>query len=194
MSCDEFEANQPSEKPRWRSTTILTVRHNGKVALGGDGQVTYGESILKADTKKIRWMLDDKVLVGFAGSTADAFALMERFEAKAKDYPGNLVRAATELARDWRTDRMLRRLEALMVVVNDELSLLITGQGDVVQPADGIIGIGSGGQYATAAARAMVRHSKLSTVDIVKESLKIASEIDVYTNDNIIVEELECAK
>ncbi|MCH7686133.1 MAG: ATP-dependent protease subunit HslV [Planctomycetes bacterium] len=193
MSCDDLEANQPSEKPRWRSTTILTVRHNGKVALGGDGQVTYGESILKADTKKIRWMLDDKVLVGFAGSTADAFTLMERFEAKAKDYPGNLVRAATELARDWRTDRMLRRLEALMVVVNDELSLLITGQGDVVQPTDGIIGIGSGGQYATAAARAMVKHSKLSTVDIVKESLKIASEIDVYTNDNIIVEELECA-
>ncbi|MCH7987635.1 MAG: ATP-dependent protease subunit HslV [Planctomycetes bacterium] len=194
MSCDEFEANQPSEKPRWRSTTILTVRHNGKVALGGDGQVTYGESILKADTKKIRWMLDDKVMVGFAGSTADAFTLMERFEAKAKDYPGNLVRAATELARDWRTDRMLRRLEALMIVVNDELSLLITGQGDVVQPTDGIIGIGSGGQYATAAARAMVKHSKLSTVNIVKESLKIASEIDVYTNDNIIVEELECAK
>ena len=193
MSCDDFEANQPSEKPRWRSTTILTVRHNGKVALGGDGQVTYGESILKADTKKIRWMLDDKVLVGFAGSTADAFTLMERFESKAKDYPGNLVRAATELARDWRTDRMLRRLEALMVVVNDELSLLITGQGDVVQPADGIIGIGSGGQYATAAARAIVKHSKLSTVNIVKESLKIASEIDVYTNDNIIVEELECA-
>ena len=193
MSCDDFEAHQPSEKPRWRSTTILTVRHKGKVALGGDGQVTYGESILKADTKKIRWMLDDKVLVGFAGSTADAFTLMERFEAKAKDYPGNLVRAATELARDWRTDRMLRRLEALMVVVNDELSLLITGQGDVVQPTDGIIGIGSGGQYATAAARAMVKHSKLATVDIVKESLKIASEIDVYTNDNIIVEELECA-
>ena len=193
MFCDDFKANQPSEKPRWRSTTILTVRHNGKVALGGDGQVTYGESILKSDTKKIRWMLDDKVLVGFAGSTADAFTLMERFEAKAKDYPGNLVRAATELARDWRTDRMLRRLEALMIVVNDELSLLITGQGDVVQPTDGIIGIGSGGQYATAAARAMVKHSKLSTTDIVKESLKIASEIDVYTNDNIIVEELECA-
>ena len=193
MSGDDFEATQPSEKPRWRSTTILTVRHNGTVALGGDGQVTYGESIVKADTKKIRWMLDDKVMVGFAGSTADAFALMERFETKAKDYPGNIVRAATELARDWRTDRMLRRLEALMVVVNDELSLLITGQGDVVQPTDGIIGIGSGGQYATAAARAMVKHSKLSTVDIVKESLKIASEIDVYTNDNIMVEELECA-
>lgn len=194
MPGHDFEADRSSEKPRWRSTTILTVRHNGKVALGGDGQVTYGDSIMKADTKKIRWMLDDKVLVGFAGSTADAFALMERFEAKAKDYPGNLVRAATELARDWRTDRMLRRLEALMVVVNEDLSLLITGQGDVVQPADGIIGIGSGGQYATAAARALVRHSKLSAVEIVKESLKTASEIDIYTNDNIVVEELQCGK
>ena len=182
------------DKPRWRSTTILTVRHNGTIALGGDGQVTYGDSILKADTKKIRWMLENKVLVGFAGSTADAFALMERFEAKAKDYPGNITRAATELARDWRTDRALRRLEALMIVVNDEYSLLITGQGDVVQPTDGIIGIGSGGQYATAAARALVQHSKLSAAEIVQEALQIAAEIDVYTNDNIIVEELPCAK
>lgn len=183
-----------TEKPRWRSTTILTVRHKGKIAVGGDGQVTYGDSILKADTRKIRWMLDEKVLVGFAGSTADAFALMERFEAKAKDYPGNIVRAATELARDWRTDRALRRLEALMIVVNADYSLLITGQGDVVQPTDGVIGIGSGGQYATAAARALVKHSKLSAPEIVKEALVIASEIDVYTNDNIIVEELPCAK
>lgn len=175
---------------RARSTTILTVRHNGKIALGGDGQVTYGDTILKADTKKIRWMLDNKVLVGFAGSTADAFALMERFEAKAKDYPGNIVRAATELARDWRTDRALRRLEAMMVVVNDEYSLLVTGQGDVVQPADGVIGIGSGGQFATAAARALLRHSKLSATDVVREALTIASEIDVYTNDRIIVEEM----
>lgn len=182
------------DKPRWRSTTILTVRHNGKIAVGGDGQVTYGDSILKSDTRKIRRMLDDKVLVGFAGSTADAFALMERFEAKAKDYPGNIVRAATELARDWRTDRALRRLEALMVVVNEEYSLLITGQGDVVQPTDGVIGIGSGGQYATSAARALVRHSQLAATDIVRESLQIAAEIDVYTNDNIIVEELPCAK
>ncbi|MFQ5730425.1 MAG: ATP-dependent protease subunit HslV [Planctomycetaceae bacterium] len=182
------------DKPRWRSTTILTVRHNGTIALGGDGQVTYGESILKADTKKIRWMLDDTVIVGFAGSTADAFALMERFEAKAKDYPGNMTRAATELARDWRTDRALRRLEALMIVVNAEHSLLITGQGDVVQPTDGVIGIGSGGQYATAAARALVKHSKLSSAEVVRESLRIAAEIDVYTNDNIIVEELPCAK
>jgi len=137
-------------------------------------------------------MLDDKVLVGFAGSTADAFTLLERFETKAKDYPGNILRAATELARDWRTDRMLRRLEALMVVVNDEYSLLITGQGDVVQPADGVIGIGSGGQYAVAAARGMIAHSKLSASEIVKESLIIASGIDIYTNDQINVEELSC--
>jgi len=184
----------PHEPPRLRATTILTVRHNGTIALGGDGQVSYGDSILKADTNKIRWMLDDKVLVGFAGSTADAFALLERFEAKAKDYPGNIVRAATELARDWRTDRALRRLEALMIVVNEEYSLLITGQGDVVQPSDGIIGIGSGGQYATAAARALVKHSRLSATDIVREALSVAAEIDVYTNENITVEELPCAK
>jgi len=189
----ETNEDSRSMKQTARSTTILTVRHKGKVAIGGDGQVSYGNSILKADTNKIRAMLDDKVLVGFAGSTADAFALLERFEAKAKDYPGNITRAATELARDWRTDRMLRRLEALMLVVNSELSLLITGQGDVVQPPDGIMGIGSGGQFAMAAARGLVRHSKLSAADIVRESLGIASEIDVYTNDNIIVEELKCA-
>lgn len=171
------------------STTILTVRHQGKVALGGDGQVTYGTAILKADTRKIRWVLDKKMLVGFAGSTADAFALLERFEAKAKNYPGNLPRAATELARDWRTDRVLRRLEAMMIVVDAEHSLLVTGQGDVVQPTDGILGIGSGGNYAVAAARALVRHASLSAADIVRESLKIASEIDIYTNENLIVEE-----
>jgi ATP-dependent HslUV protease subunit HslV len=189
-----YGGSSKSDKPRWRSTTILTVRRNGQVALGGDGQVTYGDSIMKADTRKIRWILDDKVIVGFAGSTADAFALLERFEARAKDYPGNLTRAATELARDWRTDRVLRRLEALMVVVNDEQTLLVTGQGDVVQPADGIIGIGSGGQYATAAARALSRHSDLSAKDIVQQSLQIASEIDIYTNDNITVEVLPCSK
>lgn len=180
------------QKPRWRSTTILTVRHKGVVAIGGDGQVTYGDTVMKGDTRKLRRMLDDKVLVGFAGSTADAFALLERFEAKAKDYPANIVRAATELARDWRTDRVLRKLEAMMIVVNDEYSLLITGQGDVVQPADAVIGIGSGGQYAVAAARAMLAHSDLSATEIVKEALKIASEIDIYTNDNIVVEELPC--
>ncbi|MFG0332619.1 MAG: ATP-dependent protease subunit HslV [Maioricimonas sp. JB049] len=175
-----------------RSTTILSVRHNGQVAIGGDGQVTYGSSILKQDTRKLRKLLNDQVIVGFAGSTADAFALMERFEAKAKDYPGNLPRAATELARDWRTDRMLRRLEAMMIVVNPEHNLLITGQGDVVSPSDGILGIGSGGQFAVAAARGLVRHASLSAADIVRESLAIASEIDVYTNSNIVVEEFPC--
>jgi ATP-dependent HslUV protease subunit HslV len=155
--------------------------------------VTHGDTILKTDTCKIRWMLDNKVLVGFAGSTADAFALMERFEAKVKDYPGNIIRAATELARDWRTDRALRRLEALMAVVNEDYSLLITGQGDVVQPTDGIIGIGSGGQFAVAAARALVKYSDLSAADIVGQALEIAAGIDVYTNNNITVEELPCA-
>jgi len=134
------------------------------------------------------------VLVGFAGSTADAFALLERFEARAKDYPGNIVRAATELARDWRTDRLLRRLEAMMVVISEEHSLLITGQGDVVQPSDGIIGIGSGGTFALAAARALVQNTKLSASEVVRKSLVIASEIDVYTNANITVEEMKCSK
>ena len=175
------------------STTILAVRHQGRVALGGDGQVTYGSNILKADTRKVRWILDKKMLVGFAGSTADAFALLERFEAKAKNFPGNLPRAATELARDWRTDRVLRRLEAMMIVVDSEHSLLVTGQGDVVQPTDGILGIGSGGNFAVAAARALIKHSTLSASEIVRESLRIASEIDVYTNDNIIVEEFPSA-
>lgn len=179
--------------PKSRSTTILSVRRGDTVAIGGDGQVTYGDTILKSDTTKIRQILDGRLLVGFAGSTADAFALLERFEAKAKDYPGNVTRAATELARDWRTDRMLRRLEALMVVVSAELSLLITGQGDVVQPGDGIIGVGSGGQFAVAAARALVRHSQLTAAEVVEQSLKIAAEIDVYTNSNIVVEELPCS-
>ncbi len=180
----------PDNRKRWRSTTVLAVRHAGTVALGGDGQVTYGESILKSDTRKVRRVLEGKVLVGFAGSTADAFTLLERFEAKAKDYPGNVARAATELARDWRTDRVLRRLEALMLVVNEEHTFLVTGQGDVVQPTDGVIGIGSGGQYAMSAARGLVRHSSLSAAEIVRESLTIASEIDVYTNDNLMIEEM----
>lgn len=191
----EFGPRSPAgenKRRKWRATTILTVRHKGVVAIGGDGQVTYGDTIMKEDTRKLRWVLDGKVLVGFAGSTADAFALLERFEAKAKDYPGNIVRAATELARDWRTDRALRRLEAMMVVINEEFSLLITGQGDVVQPADSVIGIGSGGPYAVAAARGLLNHSDLSATEIVRESLQIASGIDIYTNSNIIVEELPC--
>ncbi len=176
--------------PKWRSTTVLAVRHKGTVVLGSDGQVTHGNTIMKSDTKKLRRLRDGKVIIGFAGSTADAFALMERFEEKIKDYPGNIARAATELARDWRTDRALRRLEGMMLVADEELTLLLTGQGDVVQPTDGVVGIGSGGAYATSAAKALVKHSDLSAVDIVKESLSIAAEIDIYTNNNIIIEEL----
>lgn len=179
---------------KWRSTTILTVRQPGSVAIGGDGQVTLGNTVMKSDTRKIRRVLEEKVIVGFAGSTADAFALMERFEAKAKDFPGNIPRAATELAREWRTDRALRRLEALMIVISDEHSLLISGNGDVIQPTDGIIGIGSGGMYAVAAARALTRNTKLSSSDIVRRSLEIASEIDIYTNAEITVEEIQLKK
>ncbi len=173
-------------------TTILTVRHNGRVAIGGDGQVTLGDSVMKADAGKIRTLIDGKVITGFAGSSADAFALLERFEAKLKDFPGNMPRAATELAKDWRLDRALRRLEALLTVVDSRHTLLISGTGDVIQPTDGILGIGSGGNYAVAAARALVAHSSLSSGEIVRESLRIASEIDIYTNDKIVVEELQC--
>jgi ATP-dependent HslUV protease subunit HslV len=174
------------------STTILAVRHGPTVAIGGDGQVTHGQTILKKDTRKIRKLLDDEVITGFAGSTADAFALLERFEAKARDFPGNIPRAATELARDWRTDRALRRLEAMLIVVSAEHLLLITGQGDVIRPTDNIIGIGSGGAYAMAAAKALVQKTQLSARDIVDASLRIAAEIDIYTNDNLIIEELPC--
>lgn len=177
---------------RFRGTTILTVRRDGRVAIGGDGQVSFGNTILKSDAAKIRRLAEGKVIVGFAGSTADAFALLERFEARLKDFQGHVPRAATELAKEWRVDRVLRRLEALMAVVDRQHSLLITGQGDVLQPSDSVIGIGSGGPFATAAARGLLRHSKLSAVEIVRESLKIAAEIDVFTNDSIQVEELEC--
>ncbi len=175
-----------------KATTILSVRHNGRVALGGDGQVTLGNSIMKADATKIRTLLGGKVLTGFAGGSADAFALLERFEAKLKDFPGNVPRAATELAKDWRTDRALRRLDAMMVVADAGSTLLVTGIGDVIQPTDGVVGIGSGGAYAVAAARALVVHAELSAGEIVREALKIAGGIDIYTNENIQVEELEC--
>ncbi len=174
------------------STTILTVRHKGIVAIGGDGQVTVGNAIMKADAKKIRRLMGDKVITGFAGASADAFALLERFEAKLKDYPSNVPRAATELAKEWRTDRALRRLEALLAVVDRQHTLLISGNGDVIQPTDGVLGIGSGGSYAVAAARALIEHSDLSAADIVRTSLQIAAGIDVYTNTNIDVEELAC--
>ena len=174
------------------ATTILTVQHGDMVAMGGDGQVTLGSAIMKADAMKIRKLLDGKVLCGFAGSSADAFALLERFEQFLKDSPTNIARAATELAKQWRTDKALRQLEALLTVTDGKQTLLVSGTGDVIQPTDGIVGIGSGGNYAIAAARALKAHSQLSASEIVRESLKIAGSIDIYTNQNIVVEELSC--
>lgn len=174
------------------STTILTVRHKGHVALGGDGQVTMGSAIMKADAMKIRRLAEGRVIVGFAGSSADAFALLERFEAKLKDFPANTPRAATELAKEWRTDRALRRLESLLAVADSRNTLLISGTGDVITPTDGILGIGSGGSYAVAAARALVAHSSLSAAEIVRQALEIAAGIDIYTNTSIVVEEMAC--
>ena len=171
-------------------TTILTVRKEQSIAMGGDGQVTLSSTIMKADSVKVRWLLDGQVLCGFAGSGADAFALLERFEQKLKDYPANLPRAATELAKEWRLDRALRRLEALMAVVDREHSLLISGTGDVVQPSDGVIAIGSGGNFAVAAARALIQNTDLPATEVVRKSLLIASDIDIYTNANIVVEEI----
>lgn len=159
--------------------------------MGGDGQVSMGDTVVKADAVKIRRLMDDQVLVGFAGSAADAFALMERFEEKLKDHPANLPRAATELAKQWRTDRAMRRLEALMAVANAEHTLLVSGTGDVIQPSDGILAIGSGGNYALAAARALAKHTDLSASQIVRHALEIASEICVYSNSNLVIEELK---
>src|SRR5437868_5518052 len=179
-----------SQRPRIRSTTILTVRHKGRVAIGGDGQVSLGDTVMKSDAVKIRPLADGRVIAGFAGGAADAFALLERFEAKLKDYPANMPRAATELAKEWRMDRALRRLEAMIAVVDAQYTLLVSGTGDVIQPTDGILGIGSGGNYALAAARALVANSTLSAAEIVRQALEIAAGIDIYTNTNIIVEEL----
>jgi ATP-dependent HslUV protease, peptidase subunit HslV len=173
-----------------RSTTILAVRKEGKSALGGDGQVTLGNTVLKADAHKIRRLFDGKVLAGFAGSAADAFALLERFEAKLKDFQGNVPRAATELAKEWRTDRALRRLEAMIIAMDVNHLLVVGGTGDVIQPTDGIAAIGSGGPYALAAARALASHSKLSASEIVKAAMDIAGDICIYTNRSIVVQEL----
>ena len=175
----------------FHSTTILSAKRKNEVALGGDGQVTLGDAIMKRDACKIRKLYDGKILAGFAGSAADAFALLERFEDKLKEFSGNLVRSSTELAREWRTDRVLRRLESLLAVADRETSLIISGTGDVVEPSDGVIGIGSGAGYAVAAARALLHRTKLSPKEIVEEALKITSEICVYTNDQILVEELK---
>jgi ATP-dependent HslUV protease subunit HslV len=172
------------------ATTILAVKHQGKTAIGGDGQVTLGNVVMKQDAQKIRKLDGGRVLVGFAGGAADAFALLERFEAKLKDHSGSVPRAAVELAKDWRTDRSMRRLEAMMIAADKDNLLLVSGTGDVIQPNDGIIGIGSGGSYALAAGRALALHSKLSAKEIVKASLDIAGELCIYTNRNIIVEEV----
>ncbi len=172
------------------ATTILAVKHQGKTAIGGDGQVTLGNVVMKQDAQKIRKLDGGRVLVGFAGGAADAFALLERFESKLKDHSGSVPRAAVELAKDWRTDRSMRRLEAMMIAADKENLLLVSGTGDVIQPNDGIVGIGSGGSYALAAARALVSHSTLSAKEIVKAALDIAGELCIYTNRNIIVEEV----
>jgi ATP-dependent HslUV protease subunit HslV len=177
-------------RPAFRHTTILSVRAGETVAVGGDGQVTLKDTVLKAGASKIRRLHHDKVVVGFAGSAGDAFALLDRFSTKLESYQGNLLRSAHELARDWRTDKMLRPLESLLVAVDAEHSLLISGNGEVIEPDDGIIGIGSGGPLATAAARALVRNTDLGPADVVRKSLEIASEICVYTNSQIRVETL----
>src|SRR5580704_13954559 len=173
-----------------KSTTILSVRRDGLVALGGDGQVTLGNIVAKHDAVKIRRLGGGKVLSGFAGSAADAFALLERFEKKLAEHPENTRRAVIELAKDWRTDRVLRRLEAMLAVADQNVSLIVSGAGDVIEPTDGIIGIGSGGPYALAAARALLAHSNLPAKEIVEEALKIAGQLCIYTNTNIKVETL----
>ncbi len=174
-----------------RSTTILAVKHRGKVVVAGDGQVTLDITVLKHGARKVRRLYHNRVIVGFAGATADAFTLFDRFDQKLEQYGGNLLRAAVELTKDWRTDRVLRHLEALMIAVSAEDSLIISGNGDVIESDDDILAIGSGGPYALAAARALVAHSELDTVEIVKEAMKIAADICIYTNHSLTIEELD---
>jgi ATP-dependent HslUV protease subunit HslV len=178
---------------QFHGTTILSVRRNGQVAIGGDGQVSMGDTVMKGNARKVRRLYRDRVLAGFAGGTADAFTLFERFESKLEAHSGHLTRAAVELAKDWRTDRMLRRLEALMCVADATASLVITGNGDVIEPADAIMAIGSGGNYALAAARALLAETPLSARDIVEKSLHIAGDICIYTNHNLTIETLDAA-
>ena len=179
-----------NEGTTMHATTILCVRRNGRTAIAGDGQVTVGETVMKRNAKKVRKMYGDKVLAGFAGATADAFTLFEKFEAKLEQFRGNLTRAAVELAKDWRTDRVLRRLEALMIVADNERSFVLSGNGDVIEPENGIAAIGSGGAYALAAARALADHTALDARKIAEEAMKVAAEICIYTNSEISVEEL----
>ncbi len=176
---------------QYRGTTILSVRRNGKVVIGGDGQVSLGNTIMKGNARKVRRLYHDKVIAGFAGGTADAFTLFERFEGKLEMHHGHLTRAAVELAKDWRTDRMLRRLEALLAVADHSASLIITGNGDVIEPEDSLIAIGSGGDYARAAARALLENTKLDARKIVEKGLTIAGDICIYTNHSLTIEELK---
>jgi ATP-dependent HslUV protease, peptidase subunit HslV len=173
-----------------RATTVLAIRHRGRVAMGGDGQVSLGPTIVKQTARKVRKVYHDRVLAGFAGTAADAFTLSEKFEDKLEEYRGNLRRAAVELAKDWRTDRVLRRLEALLAVADAETSFIVSGTGEVIEPDDGLIGIGSGGPFALAAARALVTHTDLDAKTIVAEAMRIAAGICVYTNEHLTVEEL----
>ena len=179
------------EKYTFNSTTVISVRHKGEVALGGDGQVTLSNTIVKQKATKIRRLADGKVIAGFAGAAADAITLFERFDSKLSEYKANLQRAAVELAKDWRTDKYLRRLEALLAVCDSTHSLLLSGTGEIVEPDDGIIAIGSGGPYALAAARVLVKHSQLSAEEIVREALLAAASVCIYTNENITVETLK---
>jgi ATP-dependent HslUV protease subunit HslV len=176
---------------QFKSTTILGLIHNGVAAIGGDGQVTLGNTVMKHNASKIRKMMDGKVICGFAGASADAFTLMERFEDKLQQYRGNIFRASVELAKDWRTDKYLRRLEAMLAVISKDTALVISGNGDVIEPDDRLVAIGSGSMYALAAAKMLVKHSNLSAKEIVIESLKTASEICIYTNDKINIEVIE---
>ena len=179
-----------SEAAIFHATTIIAVRRNDQLVFCGDGQVSLGQTIMKGHAVKVRSLLDGQILTGFAGATADAFTLFEKFEAKLKAYNQNLIRAAVELAKDWRTDRYLRRLEALLLVGDDKHTLLVSGTGDVIEPDGDIIAIGSGGNYATAAAKALRKHTDLSAYEIATEAIQVASEIDIYTNDNLVVEVL----
>ncbi|HOX14767.1 MAG TPA: ATP-dependent protease subunit HslV [Smithellaceae bacterium] len=177
-----------------RGTTILAIKKDDKITVAGDGQVTLDTTILKHGARKVRRLYNNEVIVGFAGATADAFTLFDRFDQKLEQYNGNLLRAAVELTKDWRTDRVLRHLEALMIAVSRDYSLIISGNGDVIESDDEVMAIGSGGAFAQAAARALVKHSNLSATEIAKESMKIASEICIYTNDHITIEEINCSE
>jgi ATP-dependent HslUV protease subunit HslV len=192
MSFDPFSANSPSASSStlWHGTTILAVRKDNAVVIGGDGQVSFGNTVMKSNAKKVRRLGQGGVIAGFAGATADAFTLFERLEAKLEQHPGQLTRACVELAKDWRTDRYLRRLEAMMAVADKSVSLVLTGNGDVLEPEDGLIGIGSGGTYALAAARALVDRPELDAEAIVRRSMEIAADICIYTNRNLTLERL----